>query len=389
MAKTGKERTGGNILARWIRQLDQSLRGIARPTKIFAVSLSCVIVMIFAGVMFVNQKFLAPVDKNDTTLISVEIPRGSSVNTIAKALEEAGVLRSSTAFKLFVDLQDKSSKMKAGTYQFSKAMSLSEITDMLTTGSTTENVLKILLKEGGTAEELGNTLTTLGLSTDAVTFLNNIKDISSYENYAFIDEIKNETAQRKVPLEGYLFPDTYLVYRDADTQSIVNKFLQRFQQIYTPEYEARASELNMTTDEVITLASLIQMEAKTGDFKKVSAVFHNRLKANMKLGSDVTVQYVLGKKKLNLTSEDTAVDSPYNTYKYTGLPVGPICNPGKDAIEAALWPDEDFISQNILYFCLADPETNELVYARTLEEHNQNVEKYRPLWEAYDKKHGL
>ncbi len=222
-----------------------------------------------------------------------------------------------------------------------------------------------------------------------MTFLNNIKDISSYENYAFIDEIKNETAQRKVPLEGYLFPDTYLVYRDADTQSIVNKFLQRFQQIYTPEYEARASELNMTTDEVITLASLIQMEAKTGDFKKVSAVFHNRLKANMKLGSDVTVQYVLGKKKLNLTSEDTAVDSPYNTYKYTGLPVGPICNPGKDAIEAALWPDEDFISQNILYFCLADPETNELVYARTLEEHNQNVEKYRPLWEAYDKKHGL
>ena len=69
--------------------------------------------------------------------------------------------------------------------------------------------------------------------------------------------------------------------------------------------------------------------------------------------------------------------------------MGPICNPGKDAIEAALWPDEDFISQNILYFCLADPETNELVYARTLEEHNQNVEKYRPLWEAYDKKHGL
>ena len=388
MAKTGKERSGGNILARWIRQLDQSLRGIARPTKIFAVSLCCVIVMIFAGVMFVNQKFLAPVDKNDTTLISVEIPRGSSVNTIARVLEEAGVLRSSTAFKLFVDLQDKSSKMKAGTYQFSKAMSLSEITEMLTTGSTTENVLKVLLKEGGTAEELGNTLATLGLS-DASAFLNNIKDTSPYENYAFIDEIKDKTAQRKVPLEGYLFPDTYLVYRDADTQTIINKFLQRFQQIYTPEYEARASELNMTTDEVITLASMIQMEAKTNDFKKVSAVFHNRLKANMKLGSDVTVQYALGKKKLNLTSEDTAVDSPYNTYKYAGLPVGPICNPGKDAIEAALWPDEDFVNQNILYFCLADPKTNELVYAKTLEEHNQNVEKYRPLWEAYDQEHGL
>lgn len=389
MAKTGKEHSNGNILARWIRQLDQSLRGVARPTKIFAVSLCCVIVMIFIGVMFINQKYLAPVDKNDDTLIAVEIPRGSSVNTIAEILEEAGVLRSTTAFKLFVDFQDKSSKMKAGTYQFSKAMSLSEITDRLTTGSTSQDVLKVLLTEGGTAEDLGNTLTTLGLSTDAQAFINNIADITPYENYAFIDEIKDKVEQRKVPLEGYLFPDTYLVYNDADTSTIVNKFLQRFQQIYTSEYEARANELNMTTDEVITLASIIQMEAKTDDFKKVSAVFHNRLKANMNLGSDVTVQYVLGEKKLNLTSEDTAIDSPYNTYRYSGLPVGPICNPGKEAIEAALWPDEDFIEQNILYFCLADPATNELVYAQTLEEHNQNVEKYRPLWEAYDQEHGL
>ena len=144
----------------------------------------------------------------------------------------------------------------------------------------------------------------------------------------------------------------------------------------------------MTVDEVITLASLIQKEAKEKDFAKVSAVFHNRLKTNSTLGSDVTVQYVLNSKKLNLSTEDIEVDSPYNTYKYPGLPPGPICNPGRAAIEATLWPDEDYIEQNMLYFCLADPNTNELVFAKTLEEHNQNVEKYRPLWEAYDAENG-
>ena len=140
----------------------------------------------------------------------------------------------------------------------------------------------------------------------------------------------------------------------------------------------------MDMDEVSTLASMIEREGKADSFDKVSAVFHNRLDAGMALGSDVTVQYALGVRRLVLTQEELAVDSAYNTYQHTGLPVGAICNPGNAAIEAALYPDSDYVEEGYLYFVLTDPETGELAFTKTLEEHDAIVEEYRPLWEAYD-----
>ena len=115
-------------------------------------------------------------------------------------------------------------------------------------------------------------------------------------------------------------------------------------------------------------------------------MFHNRLKENMALGSDVTVQYALGVKRLVLTQSELDTDSAYNTYLHKGLPVGAICNPGDAAIEAALFPDNDYIEEGYLYFALTDPETGELAFTKTLEEHNAVVAEYRPLWEAYDQK---
>ena len=154
--------------------------------------------------------------------------------------------------------------------------------------------------------------------------------------------------------------------------------------IYGVAYRTRAEELGMDMDEVITLASMIEREGKADSFDKVSAVFHNRLDAGMALGSDVTVQYALGVRRLVLTQEELAVDSAYNTYQHTGLPVGAICNPGNAAIEAALYPDSDYVEEGYLYFVLTDPETGELAFTKTLEEHDAIVEEYRPLWEAYD-----
>ena len=142
----------------------------------------------------------------------------------------------------------------------------------------------------------------------------------------------------------------------------------------------------MDMDEVITLASIIEKEGLRASFSKVSAVFHNRLKENMSLGSDVTVQYALGIKRLVLTQSELDTDSAYNTYRIKGLPVGAICNPGDAAIEAALYPDGDYLEEGYLYFALTDPETGELAFTKTLEEHNEVVKQYRPLWEAYDKK---
>lgn len=145
----------------------------------------------------------------------------------------------------------------------------------------------------------------------------------------------------------------------------------------------------MTMDEIITLASMIEKEAKTNDFSRVSAVFHNRLKKNMTLGSDVTVQYFTGSQKMALTDTQTQQSSPYNTYINTGLPVGPICNPSKDAIRAALYPDDTFIRDEYLYFCSMDPREGTLYFSKTLEEHNEAVRLYRPLWEEYDRERGL
>ena len=368
-------------------QMDGILQRINRPTKVFLVSLGVVLFLGLAMWGFIHAKYLAPVDVNDKSVIEVEIPRGSGINTIGKILEENGIIRNKTIFKLYVDLYDRGSKLRSGTYELSPSMELMEIINIICSGESTDNVAKLLIKEGYTVDDIANLLVQKGVIDKPEEFTDALKDLSPYtEAYPFLEEPVKEAEDRINPTEGYLFPDTYEIYSDAKPAEIANKLWYRFTQIYSGTYQDRAEELDMTTDEVITLASLIQKEAKSSDFKKVSAVFHNRLKAGMKLQSCASVQYIIGVKRLNLTDEDLAIDSPYNTYKYKGLPEGPICNPGKEAIEAALYPDETYLEENYLYFCLGDPETGETVFSKTLEEHNANVEKYRPLWEEADKK---
>ena len=139
----------------------------------------------------------------------------------------------------------------------------------------------------------------------------------------------------------------------------------------------------MTTDQVLTLASMIEKEASAAeDFPRVSAVFHNRLKQGMALESCATLSYALGVKKYTFTEEELSTVSPYNTYRNKGLPVGPICNPGRTAIEAALYPSEEYMSAGFLFFCNMNPkQTNRLIFSRTYEEHRQNVVQYSPFWE--------
>ncbi len=169
---------------------------------------------------------------------------------------------------------------------------------------------------------------------------------------------------------------------DSTPDEIINKMLIRFNDIFTDEYLARAKELNMSIDEVVTLASIIEREASVAeDFKRVSAVFHNRLKAEQKLESCASLQYVLKENKFVYTEDEKATDSPYNTYLYAGLPAGPISNPGKLAIEAALYPDEEYVKEDYRYFCNMDlPENKSLIFARTYEEHLKNIEKYSKYW---------
>ena len=169
---------------------------------------------------------------------------------------------------------------------------------------------------------------------------------------------------------------------------MIRKLLSQTEAVFKTEYHDRADELGMTMDQVITLASMIEKEAKTADFAKVSAVFHNRIRQGMNLGSDVTVKYASGVARMALTQEDLSVQSPYNTYLFQGLPIGPICSPSAAAIRAALYPDEQFIADQYLYFCSKDPDTGELYFSRTLKEHELAVSIYAPLWQAYDREQG-
>ena len=196
-------------------------------------------------------------------------------------------------------------------------------------------------------------------------------------------------AQRKYVLEGYLSPNTYEVYTSATDEDIIRKLLSQTEAAFPAEYQERAAEMGFTMDQILTLASLVEKEAKESDFARVSAVFHNRLKAKMKLQSDVTIHYITGVRKMALAESDLQVKSPYNTYVVDGLPVGPVCNPSPKAIQAALYPDEMLTAENYLFFCAKEPESGELYFSKTLAEHERAVAVYAPLWQKYDETRGI
>jgi UPF0755 protein len=255
---------------------------------------------------------------------------------------------------------------------------------MLCEGNPARATVKFTIPEGYSMQGIARVLKEKGLITNEDQLYVSVRTGESFANFAFIADAgaSSNSASRTYLLEGYLFPDTYEVYADASVETIIIKMLNRFNEVFTDEYLTRAQQLGLTLDQVITLASLIEREAAAaGDFSKVSAVFHNRLNQDMMLQSCASLSYALGVTKYVFTGPELETDTLYNTYKFKGLPVGPVSNPGKAAIEAALYPNEQFLADGYLFFCNQNPaETSELVFARTYEEHEKNVEKYQQYW---------
>ena len=364
-----------------------------RPLIVFLLSLGICLTLLFVGAKVAFEKLFAPVDANDATPITVTIPSNSGASRIAKLLYEAGgtdaegnqlpgLISSKTVFKIYADFTGKTSKLKAGTYVLSRNMSVGQILDIVCKGNPPRATTRLTISEGTTVEGIAEKLVSLGVLPNTEEFLALCKTGEAFD-YSFLTAIEQNPAQaRNSLLEGYLFPDTYEIYTDESAKSIITRLLLRFRNVFNDEYTARAKELGMTMDEVITLASLIEKEAKVeSDFAKVSAVFHNRLNEGMKLQSDAPLKYIFNVSgTLTYTEEQMRDPSLYNTHVHDGLPLGPICNPGERAIRAALYPNEDYVSEGFLYFCLMDATTGENAYAKTLEEHNANVERYRDSW---------
>ncbi len=364
---------------------------IIRPVLVMAGSVLVVIGIISSIWNVVYEKYLAPADAANHTQIAFNVESGQSLTRVANNLESAGLIRNRTVFKYYCDFAGMGQKIQSGSYLLTPAMTMSEIAEQLTMGDGNPIVRNITLIPGWTLEEFASKLVEDGVLADSKEFLDLCRTGTAFADYYYIADVlaTRNVSQREYVLEGYLAPDTYEVYVTATAEDIIRKLLSQTDNVYPVEFQTRAEELGMTMDEVITLASLIQKEAKDSDFAKTSAVFHNRLKEGMKLQSDVTIHYVTGVRKMSLTNSDLALSSPYNTYQVTGLPLGPICNPSEAAIRAALYPDETFVAENYLYFCAKDPESGELHFSRTLQEHEQAVSIYAPLWREYDAERGI
>ncbi len=367
------------------------LWNILRPILIGACALMVVVGLLAAGWNRVYADYLAPADASDTAAVPFAVESGQSLTRVATNLEKAGLIRSKTIFKYYCDFAGMGQKIQAGNYTLNRTMSMNEIADQLTRGDGNPLVRNITLIPGWTIEDFANKLAADGVLADKTEFLSLCRTGERFADYYYVaDALATANAsQRKYLLEGYLSPNTYEIYTDATAEDILRKLLSQTERAFPADAQDRAQELGYTMDQMLTLASLIEKEAKSADFAKVSAVFHNRLKQKVKLQSDVTIHYITGVRKMALSNSDLQLDSPYNTYLYAGLPLGPVCSPSAEAINAALYPDETYLAENYLYFCAKDPESGELYFSRTLEEHNQAVQIYAPLWKAYDESRGI
>ncbi len=320
--------------------------------KIAVILIAVVVVIGAVGFTIVMR------DSRGVTLtedVTVEVQEGAGASAVADMLYDRGVIKYPLVFKLQSKLGSYDSQFQPGIITVSDGMSYNEILEALTTAD--RDTVTVVIPEGYEAVQIANALSEAGLPCGA-DFMDAL-DPSLYD-YDFLKDLPD----RKVKLEGYLFPATYKIPASYTASEVVDLMLQSFNNTFSQEYRDRAAELNMSIDDVITMASVIERETNSDSERaKVAGVFYNRINSDMKLQSCATVQYVLGEHKPVLSIADTQIDSPYNTYVYSGLPVGPICNPGEDCIKAALYPEQT----DAYYFCLS--KSGEHIFSKTYEEH--------------------
>ena len=316
-----------------------------------------------------------PVDTAQTELVSFEIEQGASIKEVSKALEKEGIIRNSKLFNFYLKFKNVSG-FKSGLYHVSKSMTLDEIIAELSGAGKDkdQNATKVLIREG---EQLTDIAKEVEKSTkySAEDFMAKVQD-EDFLRYLVQKFPKLLTQsyngyQVKYVLEGYLFPATYDMNDSKTLQMLITEMVAKTDEVMSKYYD-KILKSDYTLQQIMALASLIEKEGtKLEDRKKISSVFHNRIKENMKLQTDVSVQYALGEHKESLSLSDLEVDSPYNLYQNYGVGPGPYNSPSEDSIVAALEPEKT----DYLYF-LADIHTKEIYYAKTYEEHLELKAKY-------------
>ena len=292
----------------------------------------------------------------------VEIPPGVGSGSMGRRLADAGVVRSATAFRAAVWLRGSSRRLQAGEYRFDQPMTTAQVVDKIARGDV--YVRAITFREGLTNREMAALFESGGFGTaaDFLTAARNAKLVTDLDPAAS-------------DLEGYLFPDTYSLQRKATAAQLVDRMVSRFRKTLTPELSEEASARGLSVRQLVTLASLVEKETgKAEERPIVAGVYTNRLRIRMPLQCDPTVIYAMmlaGRYEGNIRREDLQMDSPYNTYRYPGLPPGPIAAPGEASLRAAAAPAD------VPYLYFVSRNDGSHVFATTLDEHNRNVVTYQ------------
>ncbi len=316
----------------------------------------------------VEESDLVAIDSKDKTKIIVEIPNGSTTAKIGGILADKGLIKSAEVFKYVAKQEKIDDSMKAGKYSLSKSMTPAEIANVIAKGQVYTNTVKVLIPEGYEFMMIVDKLVeALNLDRD--------KLIDLAENHNFDYKFLAEKPEGvKYRLEGYLFPATYNFKADASELDVLKVMLDKFDSVYNDECYAAQEELGLTTNKVITMASIVEREAAVADERDlIAGVFYNRIKMKMLFQSCATVQYALDKRKQALLNKDLKVDSPYNTYANQGLPPGPIASPGESSIKAALYPAK----HDYLFFVLNEVGEKSHHFSKTLKEHERAKSKYK------------
>jgi peptidoglycan lytic transglycosylase G len=340
--------------------------------KLFGLFVLLILVASAAAAAWFYLGVNRPFKGYDAPETFVEIPQGAGSVAIAKRLADAGVVSDVASFRFSLWISGQGRRLQAGEYRFDHPMSAREVADKIARGDV--YVRPITFPEGLTIKQMAAIYESKGFGA-AKEFL------TAAKNAALVSAVDPDAKD----LEGYLFPDTYKMPRRSTAEQLVARMVKSFMVALTPELIDAAEARQLTVRQFVTLASIVEKETGNTDERPlVAAVYANRLRIGMALQCDPTVIYALdrlGRYDGNLTRDDLQFDSRYNTYRYPGLPPGPIASPGRASLEAAARPAE----ADYLYFVSRNDGSH--AFAATLDEHNRNVEKYQRQY-FRDKRHG-
>ncbi|MBX4204889.1 MAG: endolytic transglycosylase MltG [Candidatus Doudnabacteria bacterium] len=351
--------------------IEESKRSLGRIITL-VISLGFVVLLTVGAYFYTKVNQAA---SSDSVPTSFTVAKGASTRAIGRALSDQKIINSYWSFVLYVKLHQAGDKIQAGNYVLDRDMSIAEIVDVLTAGKVISNDRKVTIIEGRSNKQIAADLESRNIVSSR-----DFTGALASGNFVF----KYNDIAKPMSYQGFLFPDTYVVAKDATAQQLIQKMLANFESKISDELEKDIADKNLNIKNTVILASIIEKEvgrntsSLTADDiaqmqrerELVASVFYNRLSIGMALESDATVNYITGKTDRSVTIADTKIKSPYNTYQVRGLPPAPISNPGLGSLRAAINPaDTDYI-----YFLNAPDGT--AYFAKTLEEHNLNRQKY-------------